>query len=267
MRTTGFEVPEEPSLSEDGLAQRAETLRAALDPTRIPCHIAIIMDGNGRWAEIRGLPRIEGHRAGRDAIRRTLEGARECGVEILTLYAFSTENWRRPPQEIQGLMDLLIEALGQEADDLHAHGVRFRASGLLEEMHPGVREALDRVVGLTRDNAVITLNLALNYGGRRELTEAARRLAHAVAGGRLQPDEITEEVLARFLFAPDLPDPDLLIRTGGEQRLSNFLLWQTAYTELYFTDVHWPDFQKIHLFDAIKSYQGRDRRFGGVDLG
>ncbi len=249
------------------LARREEALRASLDPTRIPRHVAIIMDGNGRWAEVRGRSRIEGHRAGRDAIRRTLEGARECGVEILTLYAFSTENWRRPPQEVEALMALLIETLEQEASDLHANGVRFRASGLLDEMPDDVRDAIARVVALTRTNTAITLNLALNYGGRRELTEAARRLAQAVAGGRVRPDEITEDVVRRFLFAPDLPDPDLLIRTGGEQRLSNFLLWQAAYTELYFTAVHWPDFQKIHLFEAIKSYQGRDRRFGGVELG
>lgn len=247
--------------------QRADALRASLDPTRIPRHVAIIMDGNGRWAEIRGFSRAEGHRAGREAIRRTLEAARECGVEILTLYAFSTENWRRPAEEVEELMGLLIEALDQEADDLHRNGVRFRAAGLLDEMPAPVRAALDRVVALTRSNTAITLNLALNYGGRRELAQAARRLAQAAVAGRLRPDEITEETVARYLFAPDLPDPDLLIRAGGEQRLSNFLLWQAAYTELYFTDVYWPDFQKAHLYEAIKAFQGRDRRFGGVELG
>jgi len=260
MRTTGYEVP-------GSLAQAEAALRASLDPTRIPRHIAIIMDGNGRWAEVRGLSRAEGHRAGREALRRTLESARECGVVILTSYAFSTENWRRPAREVEALMDLLIETLDREAAELHTNGVRVRASGLLEEMPAGVRDALDRVTTLTRNNTAITLHLALNYGGRRELTEAARRIAQAVAGGRLRPDQITEELFSRCLFAPDLPDPDLLIRTSGEQRLSNFLLWQVAYTELYFTDVHWPDFQKIHLLEAIKSYQSRDRRFGGVDLG
>ena len=259
MRGTRHRAPED--------VQRDETLRAALDPTRIPRHVAIIMDGNGRWAEIRGFSRAEGHRAGREAIRRTLEAARQCGVEILTLYAFSTENWRRPAEEIEELMGLLIEALDQEADDLHRNGVRFRAAGLLDEMPAPVRAALDRVVALTRSNTAITLNLALNYGGRRELAHAARRLAQAAVEGRLRPDEITEETVARYLFAPDLPDPDLLIRAGGEQRLSNFLLWQAAYTELYFTDVFWPDFQKAHLYEAIKAFQGRDRRFGGVELG
>jgi undecaprenyl diphosphate synthase len=260
MRTTGYDAPVD-------LAAREALLRASLDPLRIPRHIAIIMDGNGRWAEIHGLSRIAGHRAGREGIRRTLEGARECGVEILTLYAFSTENWRRPPEEVQALMDLLIETLGEEAEELQKNSVRFRASGLLEEMPDEVQAALGHVMELTRHNASITLNLALNYGGRRELTEAARRLARAVTSGEVRPDEITEDVLSRFLFAPDLPDPELLIRTGGEQRLSNFLLWQAAYTELYFTDVHWPDFQKVHLFEAIASYQKRDRRFGGLDLG
>ncbi len=258
--TTGYDAPGD-------LAQREALLRAALDHLRIPRHVAIIMDGNGRWAEIRGLSRVEGHRAGREAIRRTLEAARECGIEILTLYAFSTENWRRPPQEVQALMDLLVETLGREAEELHRNGVRFRASGLLDEMPGAVRAALDQVVALTCRNTAITLNLALNYGGRRELTEAARRLARAAAAGHVRPEDITEEVLGRFLFAPDLPDPDLLIRTGGEQRLSNFLLWQVAYAELYFTDVHWPDFQKVHLLEAIASFQARDRRFGGLDCG
>jgi undecaprenyl diphosphate synthase len=258
MRTQGYGAP-------TNLEARETLLRAALDPLRIPRHIAIIMDGNGRWAECRGLSRVDGHRAGREAIRRTLEGARELGVEILTLYAFSTENWRRPPEEVQALMGLLIETLEQEAEELHKNGVRFRASGLLAEMPDTVRDALDRVLALTRDNTLITLNLALNYGGRRELTEAARRLARAAADGDVRPDEITEEVLSRFLFAPDLPDPDLLIRTGGEQRLSNFLLWQVAYTEFYFTDVHWPDFDTVHLLEAIASFQRRDRRFGGLD--
>jgi undecaprenyl diphosphate synthase len=260
MRTTRRETHDE-------LEQRTDAVRATLDPTRIPRHVAIIMDGNGRWAEVRGLTRLEGHRQGREAIRRTLEAARECGVEILTLYAFSTENWRRPLEEVEALMELLIDALQAEADGLYRNGVRLRVSGMIDEMPDDVRAALRRVIALTEGNASLTLNLALNYGGRRELTEAARRLAEAVAAGRLSPADIDEDTLARYLFAPDLPDPDLLIRTGGEQRLSNFLLWQLAYAELYFTDVRWPDFGKLDFFAAIQAYQARDRRFGGVELG
>jgi undecaprenyl diphosphate synthase len=256
----------EPSTLAD-LASREEALRASLDASRIPRHIAIIMDGNGRWAELRGLPRVEGHRAGREALRRTVQGARECGVEVLTLYAFSTENWRRPQDEVQALMELLVETAEQEAEDLQRNGVRFRASGLLASMPEGVRAALEQVMAVTQHNTEITLNLAINYGGRSEIAEAARRLVRDVAQGRLPAGSIDEGAFQRRLFAPDLPDPDLLIRTGGEHRLSNFLLWQVAYTELYFTDVHWPDFQKLNLFEAIRSFQHRARRFGGVDLG
>ncbi len=249
------------------LTSREEALRASLDSSRIPRHIAVIMDGNGRWAELRGLSRVEGHRAGREALRRTVTGGRECGVEVLTLYAFSTENWRRPRDEVQALMTLLVETAEQEAQDLQRNGVRFRASGLLAEMPAAVQAAVEQVVALTRHNTGITLNLAINYGGRSEIAEAARRLARQVVHGHLPLEEIDERALQRHLFAPDLPDPDLLIRTGGEHRLSNFLLWQAAYTELYFTDVHWPDFQKLDLFEAIRSFQARDRRFGGVDFG
>ena len=249
------------------LPAREEALRAQLDPSRMPRHVAIIMDGNGRWAELRGRPRLEGHRAGREALRRTVQAARECEVEVLTLYAFSTENWRRPPDEVQALMTLLVDTAQEEAENLRQNGVRFRASGLLAELPLGVCAALDQLTALTRHNTTITLNLALNYGGRSEIVEAARRLARDIVAGRLAPDQIDERAVHQHLFAPDLPDPDLLIRTGGEHRLSNFLLWQTAYTELYFTDVHWPDFQKLDLFEAIRSYQARDRRFGGIGVG
>ena len=253
-----------PHVPED-LASREGAVQAALDPSRIPRHIAIIMDGNGRWAELHGLPRVEGHRAGRDALRRTVEGAQDCGVGVLTLYAFSTENWRRPHEEVQALMALLIETAAQEAQDLRRKGVRFRASGLLATMPAEVRAALEEVEALTRNNTEITLNLAINYGGRSEIAEAARRIAREAAERRLLPEDVDEHAIQRRLFAPDLPDPDLLIRTGGEHRLSNFLLWQTAYTELYFTDVHWPDFQKLDLLEAISSFQTRQRRFGGVE--
>jgi len=242
-------------------------VRASLDPSRMPRHIAIIMDGNGRWAEVRGLPRVEGHRVGRQALRRTLEGARECGVEVLTLYAFSTENWRRPQDEVEALMTLMVETAREEALDLQKNGVRFRASGLLDAMPAGVQAAIAQVMALTEHNTQITLNLAVNYGGRSEITEAARQLAREAVEGRMALQDIDERALQQRLFAPDLPDPDLLIRTGGEHRLSNFLLWQAAYAELYFTEIHWPDFRKLDLFEAIRSYQSRKRRFGGVDLG
>ncbi|HLW61101.1 MAG TPA: isoprenyl transferase [bacterium] len=242
-------------------------MRASLDPSRMPRHIAIIMDGNGRWAEVRGLPRVEGHRVGRQALRRTLEGARECGVEVLTLYAFSTENWRRPQDEVEALMTLMVETAREEALDLQKNGVRFRASGLLDAMPAGVQAAIAQVMALTEHNTQITLNLAVNYGGRSEITEAARQLAREAVEGRMALQDIDERALQQRLFAPDLPDPDLLIRTGGEHRLSNFLLWQAAYAELYFTEIHWPDFRKLDLFEAIRSYQSRKRRFGGVDLG
>jgi undecaprenyl diphosphate synthase len=233
----------------------------------MPRHIAIIMDGNGRWAEVRGLPRVEGHRVGRQALRRTLEGARECGVEVLTLYAFSTENWRRPQDEVEALMTLMVETAREEALDLQKNGVRFRASGLLDAMPAGVQAAIAQVMSLTAHNTQITLNLAVNYGGRSEITAAARQLAREAVEGRMALQDIDERALQQRLFAPDLPDPDLLIRTGGEHRLSNFLLWQAAYAELYFTEIHWPDFRKLDLFEAIRSYQSRKRRFGGVELG
>jgi undecaprenyl diphosphate synthase len=222
------------------------------------------MDGNGRWAAARGLPRAAGHRAGRDAIRRTIEACREIDVAILTLYAFSTENWRRSPDEIEALMDLFHESLIQEADELHRSGIRLRMSGDLRAMPAEIREQFQRVEALTRGNQALVLNIAVNYGGRAELVHAARRLADAVAAGRLAADAITEETIEGALYTAGLPDPDLLIRTGFEKRLSNFLLWQAAYAELYFADLFWPDFDREHLFAAVIEYQSRARRFGGV---
>ncbi|MDR7523133.1 MAG: isoprenyl transferase [Armatimonadota bacterium] len=237
---------------------------ADLDRLRIPAHVAIIMDGNGRWAATRGLPRSAGHRAGREAIRRTIEACRELGVRILTLYAFSTENWRRPPDEVEALLDLLRESLISEAEELHRTGIRLRISGDVDAMPPEIRREITRVVELTGANQAMVLNIALNYGGRDEIVRAARRLAQDVAAGRRSPDSIEEATLRGSLDTGDLPDPDLLIRTGGERRLSNFLLWQAAYAELYFTDVYWPDFQRDHLIAAIADYQQRQRRFGGA---
>jgi undecaprenyl diphosphate synthase len=237
---------------------------ATLDRLRVPRHIAIIMDGNGRWAASRGLPRATGHRAGRDAIRRTIEACREIGVSILTLYAFSTENWRRSPDEIESLMDLFHESLIQEANELHRSGIRLRMLGDLSAMPPEIREQFERVEALTRGNQALILNIAVNYGGRAELVHAARRIAEAVAGGRLPVDAIDESAVEDGLYTTGLPDPELLIRTGFEQRLSNFLLWQAAYAELYFADLFWPDFDRRHLIAAVIDYQSRRRRFGGL---
>lgn len=222
------------------------------------------MDGNGRWAAARGLHRAAGHRAGLEAVRRTLEACREIGVSILTLYAFSTENWRRPVEEVEALMQLLGEAVADEAAELAREGIQLRVSGELSSLDPGLRREVERVIELTRENRNLILNVAYNYGGRAEIAAAVRRLARDLTAG-LPLDAINETALERYLYTAGLPDPDLLIRTGGEQRISNFLLWQIAYTELYFCDVYWPDFERTHLLDAIRDYQQRKRRFGGVE--
>jgi len=236
-----------------------------LDPTRIPTHIAVIMDGNGRWAASRALPRAEGHRAGVEAARRTFRACRDLGVRVLSLFAFSTENWRRPSAEIDALMQLLARTVREDADELVRGEVQLRVSGDLDRLDPAVRSDVEQVVALTRAHQAFVLNVAYSYGGRAEIVSAARRACALVAAGALVPDQITEDVFSRYLYTAGLPDPDLLIRTGGEQRLSNFLLWQIAYTELYFTDVHWPDFDRGHLEAAIAAYQRRRRRFGGVE--
>ncbi len=227
-----------------------------------PRHIAIIMDGNGRWASARGLPRLVGHRAGADAVRRIVEAACELGVKVLTLYAFSWENWDRPAGEIRDLMDLLEEFLVRETPTLHKQAIRLRAIGRLETLPESTRACLARVGAETAAYTHMTLVLALSYGGRQELVDAARRLAEEVRQGRLRPEAIDETRLAQALYAPDLPDPDLLIRTSGEQRLSNFLLWQSSYTELYITPTYWPEFTKASLEDALAAYRQRERRFG-----
>jgi len=236
-----------------------------LDSGRIPSHIAIIMDGNGRWAEARSLPRAAGHRAGVEAARRTLRACREFGVRVLSLFAFSTENWRRPADEVQALMELLADAVRDEAAELIQGGVQLRVSGDLTTLDAEARHDVGQVVELTRSNRDFILNVAYNYGGRAEIVSAVQRVAAEAAEGRLPSKEITEELLGRHLYTAGLPDPDLLIRTGGEHRVSNFLLWQIAYTELYFTNIFWPDFDREHLMEAIGDYQQRRRRFGGVE--
>jgi len=228
----------------------------------IPRHVAVIMDGNGRWAQQRGLDRIEGHRAGIESVRAVVRAAHELGVRQLTLYAFSTENWNRPRAEVDALMSILEHYLESELAEVHRNGIRVRAIGRLERLPESVRRKLDRALEHTRRNSEMELIFAISYGGRTEIVDAARRIAREVEQGKLGPEQIDEKVFAEYLYAPDLPDPDLLIRTGGESRISNFLLWQIAYAEVHVTDVMWPDFRKRDLVEAILSYQARERRYG-----
>ncbi len=230
----------------------------------VPRHIAIIMDGNGRWAKERHLPRSLGHREGMKAVRETVEGAIEAGVGVVTLYAFSEENWKRPPMEIGALMGLLEEFIARETAELRANGVEVHVLGDLSRLPAPKREAVDRLLDGTRGGTKLLLNLAISYSSRAEIARAARRLAEDVRQGRLALEDVDEEALGLRLYTAGLPDPDLLVRTSGELRISNFLLWQLAYTELYITPVLWPDFTRRHLFEAILDYQGRERRFGRV---
>ncbi|NWG25609.1 MAG: isoprenyl transferase [Pseudorhodoplanes sp.] len=230
----------------------------------VPRHVAIIMDGNGRWAAARGLPRGEGHRRGVEALRRTVRAAGELGVGILTIFSFSAENWSRPASEIKDLMGLLRRFIRNDLAELHRSGVCVRVIGERKGLDPDVLRLLEEAEQLTQANDRLTLVVAFNYGGRQEIARAARRAAAEVAAGRLKPEDIDEEKLATFLDAPDLPAPDLLIRTSGEQRLSNFLLWQVAYSELVFVPTFWPDFDRATLEEAIHQYCRRERRFGGL---
>jgi len=227
-------------------------------------HVAIIMDGNGRWAAARGLPRGEGHRRGVEALRRTVRAAGDLGIGILTIFSFSAENWSRPPSEIRELMGLLRRFIRNDLADLHRNGVHVRIIGDRDDLAPDIRGLLEEAEELTKHNVKLTLVVAFNYGARQEIARAARRLAAEVLAGRVAVAEVTAEKLATCLDAPDLPDPDLIIRTSGEQRLSNFLLWQAAYSELVFVPVYWPDFDRAALEQAIVEYRGRERRFGGL---
>jgi undecaprenyl diphosphate synthase len=233
----------------------------------VPRHVAVIMDGNGRWARERHLPRPLGHRAGMQAVREAVEGALEAGVEILTLFAFSDENWQRPPSEIAALMDLLEEYIEREAADLRRQGVTVRVLGDRTRLAPAARAAVERVERETAPGARLRLNLCISYSSRAELARAARLLAEEVLKGRRRLEEVDEDAVQDHLHTAGCPDPDLLIRTSGEQRLSNFLLWQLAYAELYITPVLWPDFTRQTLFEAIVDYQRRERRFGKVTAG
>jgi undecaprenyl diphosphate synthase len=228
-----------------------------------PVHVAIIMDGNGRWARARGLPRTEGHRRGAQAVRRTITGAVEIGIGYLTLYGFSSENWNRPASEVGDLMGLLRYYLRSEIDELQREGARLRVIGDRSRFSGDIVRLIEDAEARTSGNAKLNLTVALSYGGRSEITLAARAIAEAVREGRLQPEDVTEEAFASHLLTEGIPDPDLVIRTSGEKRLSNFLLWQSAYAELVFLDRLWPDFTKQDLEDAIREFRRRDRRYGG----
>jgi undecaprenyl diphosphate synthase len=237
-------------------------MNAAATPRPVPRHIAIIMDGNGRWARARGLPRIAGHQRGAEAARRAVIAAAELEVPYLTLFGFSSENWKRPSGEIQDLMGLLRHYLRAEVAELHSNGVRLKVIGDLSRFSSDILDLIAHAESLTQNNARITLTMALSYGGRAEIVEAIRTIAERIACGEIAAEAIDEECVARHLFTSELPDPDLLIRTSGEQRISNFLLWQCAYSELVFTKTLWPDFSKRDLEQAIDEFCGRERRYG-----
>ena len=230
--------------------------------SQLPKHVAIIMDGNGRWASSRGSMRITGHHEGAKAVRRALSFARRIGVRYLTLYAFSEQNWGRPPAEVEGLMSLLMKHVRSERDELQEREIRFRTIGNVQKLSPSIVDAIRDLEEHTRDNTGLDLIVALSYGGREELVQAMRHIATQVADGSLKPDAITEATISRNTFTADIPDPDLLIRTSGEMRVSNFMLWQLAYTELYVTDTYWPDFSDDDFIDALYAYNSRQRRFG-----
>ena len=237
-----------------------------LDPERIPRHVAIMMDGNGRWAKQRNLPRIMGHKAGSESVKNIVRSARELNLEVLTLYAFSTENWKRPSFEVQGLMTLLKTFLKSELENMLANDISLRCVGEIEMLPPDVQKILKEVIQNTARDAEekpgLILNLALSYGSRFEIVRAARIMAEKCVSGQFDPDDFSEKLFASHLYTAGLPDPDLLIRTGGESRLSNFLLWQLSYTELYITETMWPDFNNERFIEALKDFQSRERRFG-----
>jgi undecaprenyl diphosphate synthase len=229
-------------------------------PDKVPTHVAVIMDGNGRWARERGLPRLAGHRAGVENLRRVIRACGDFGINYLTIYAFSTENWERPPDEVRGLMSILEEVIYRELNELHKNGVQLRHLGRLEQLTPALQEKVRHAIEMTRENTKLVLNVAWNYGGRDEIVRAIQRM---MADG-VAPDEVNEELVARYLYTRDCPDPDLIIRTSGEMRVSNFLIWQGAYAEWYVTPTYWPDFGREELLKALFEYARRERRFGRV---
>ncbi len=235
-----------------------------IDRTALPSHIAIIMDGNGRWARKRGLPRVAGHRAGINAVREVVEGSAEIGIRVLTLYAFSVENWKRPRTEVSTLMGLLKEYLNKELENIHKNNIQFHTIGRTCELEPSVQAELEKAIAKTSKNTGMIFNVALNYGGRAEIVDAVNRILRNGGPAAAQNGGISEHDFARYLYTAGQPDPDLLIRTSGELRVSNFLLWQIAYAEIWVTDTLWPDFEKRHLHEAILAFQKRERRYGGL---
>lgn len=229
--------------------------------TKIPVHVAIIMDGNGRWAQQRGLPRTEGHRAGVENMRRVLEGAVEFGIKVMTVYAFSTENWGRPEEEVRGLLKIFEEVITREVAELHKNGVKLRHLGTLEGISDNLKQAVRSAIELTQHNERITLNIAFNYGGRAEILHAVQRMIQ----DRVPPERVDEKLFESYLYTAGIPDPDLIIRTAGEMRLSNFLIWQSAYAEYYTTPTYWPDFDKKELYQALVAFSHRQRRFGKLE--
>jgi undecaprenyl diphosphate synthase len=242
--------------------QAEQAALESLDPGRLPRHVAIVMDGNGRWAKQRLLPREVGHRAGVNSVREIVRASGELNLNVLTLFAFSTENWKRPGWEVSALMRLLIQTVRSEVAEIDRSNVRITVSGQWEDLPDLTRQAVAEAIEQTADNTGLTLNLALNYGGRQEIIEAARRFARQVREGQRDPDDLDESLFASYLYTAGLPDPDLLIRTSGEMRISNFLLYQLAYTELYISPVLWPDFSRLHFYQILQDYQTRERRFG-----
>ena len=233
-----------------------------LDPKAIPRHVAIIMDGNGRWAEAQGLTRVEGHRHGLESVRAVVRAGNELGLDVLTLYAFSEQNWNRPKQEVEELMRLLEHYLDTELDEVHRNGIRVRAIGRIDRLLPTLQAKIAAALERTRDNREMELVFAISYGGRGEIVDAAKRLLRDAEEGKVDAEHLDEKTFAAYLYDPEVPDPDLMIRTGNESRVSNFLLWQIAYAELYLTDIMWPDFSKAELVNALLEYQARERRFG-----
>jgi undecaprenyl diphosphate synthase len=225
-----------------------------------PYHVGIIMDGNGRWAKARGKNRLEGHRAGTENLRRTLESSVEFGVKMLTIYAFSTENWKRPPLEVRGLMQILENVIDRELKELHKNGVQLRHLGRLERLKPSLRQKVTHAIDLTKNNDRLILNVAFNYGGRDEIVQAVKNLIR----DQIKPDEVTEDLLSKYMYTGNSPDPELIIRTSGEFRTSNFLIWQAAYAEYYVTPTYWPDFDKDEYYKALLNFNQRDRRYGGL---